>query len=386
MNCLALRRFAVVALGMGVCGVSIAHDDSGEGCFQKPDRSFENQTASGKQCTADGGYAKKLPLWGQAVGPVLSASHEALPAKALAAVTATRAHLQKEVPLSLGYREPISDLEALLGVLQENLSQSPPKLSADMVAVSYWSPGGLWAGHETGRLDLSDLVRETDCDSDLVRELNDSCRQQLRALEHGAVGLYVVSKVVEALTKHSAEEIRKADLALHQKWGSHLFSGMFSYPWELAFNHCFNKPDRDTGNEGTPEPPDGRWIFLHPDVGLIFTRFRQLRASDELDLALTLLPIGYQWSGKFDSDKGKYPNPFGVSLATAWKSTEGAQDYGAGVAIHYRGYTVNAIKFGGDGWGVSVSVSLGQAIEELSGKSQGERVKDYMDRLKNRSN
>jgi len=114
-----------------------------------------------------------------------------------------------------------------------------------------------------------------------------------------------------------------------KEWNSYLNDLTVQYPWELGWNGRLYTRGKDKKELAAfPRAPNRKWILLHPTPG--FERIEVTNGRHSTQAAVFLEVVGYEgWRWR----DGTATDRWGLSLATSFVETPGANAVGYGVLI-----------------------------------------------------
>lgn len=182
--------------------------------------------------------------------------------------------------------------------------------------------------------------------------------------------ILVMHDVVEAYLSDVRQRVISDTSINYTGWNSYFDATQFQYPWELGINYFFDakfshEQERDLyGNPiGLRIPRSGRWIALHPDVGVSY--FDDEPNGDRFAVSLLFEWIGYQWTGL--SDKSKVKWPIGIGIVSTWSDTKVIDSSGLGLMLHYKRFGIAVTSNHGD-LGITLNFNLFRAFQNNESK------------------
>lgn len=170
----------------------------------------------------------------------------------------------------------------------------------------------------------------------------------------------VMHDVVDAYLSDVRDRMASDTSRNNKKWQSYFDDLQFQYPWELIVNYNVDRkfrghqPKDEYNNPiGLRQPPGGRLILLHPDVGLSY--FDDEPGGERYRASFMLQWVGYQWAGY--GDDGRVKRPFGFSVISTYSDTVNVKGTGLGLMLHYGQYGLAFTDNDGD-LGITINFSL----------------------------
>ena len=172
--------------------------------------------------------------------------------------------------------------------------------------------------------------------------------------------ILVMHDVVDAYLSDVRDRLASDTSRNNKKWQSYFDDLQFQYPLELIANYYFDRkfrghqPKDEYNNPiGLRQPPGGRWILLHPDVGLSY--FDDEPGGERYRASFMLQWVGYQWAGYGDDGRVKWP--FGFSVVSTYSDTIDVKGTGLGLMLLYGQYGLALTDNHGD-LGITINFSL----------------------------
>jgi hypothetical protein len=190
-------------------------------------------------------------------------------------------------------------------------------------------------------------------------------RETVEALHYVVAMRDVVYYYLDKESRDKLKEIKDKNAL----WNHYISGYQFQYPWELMLNNCYHNPKfhqidnsfnktqcfipiygnikvrrflQQQPDESFVSPPDSRWIYLHPNVGLYYSDDQS--EGDNFSPAIT-----FQWIGSYfnilDEDGER---PWGVSLTSVIADLPDSDNHGVGLMFHYRDWGLAVTDHGGD--------------------------------------